>query len=183
MKTTDNYKAILTFWFERHALKDWFAKNDAFDQKVSELFSDIHRQACLGELWQWRQSSEGCLAEIIVLDQFSRNLFRGKPQSFAYDGMALTLAQQAVTMRYHLALDGAKRAFLFMPYMHSESLVIHHQAVELFKAPGLESYLDYEYKHLAIIEKFGRYPHRNAVLGRQSTAEEIDFLKQSGSGF
>jgi uncharacterized protein (DUF924 family) len=123
------------------------------------------------------------LAEIIVLDQFSRNMYRDTPQSFAYDVIALVLAQEAVAQGAHRELALPKRSFVLMPYMHSESLLVHEQAMQLFDQPGLEDDLDFERRHKSIIERFGRYPHRNAILGRTSTAEELEFLKQPGSSF
>jgi uncharacterized protein (DUF924 family) len=142
-----------------------------------------------GELYAWRQAADaaeaaaGRLAEVIVLDQFSRNLFRDRREAFAADGMALVLAQEAVAAGLDRALDPVRRAFLYLPYMHSESALIHRQAVRLFAAPELAHHLDFELRHQAIIERFGRYPHRNAILGRQSTAAEIEFLKTPGSAF
>jgi len=125
----------------------------------------------------------GRLAEIIVVDQFSRNIYRGTPKAFQWDPMALCLAQEAIRVKADSELSNAKRAFIYLPYMHSESLKIHQQAVELYSAPGLELNLEFEMKHKVIIEKFGRYPHRNDILGRPSTPEEVEFLKQPGSSF
>ena len=125
----------------------------------------------------------GRLAEIIVLDQFSRNIYRGTPLSFAYDPLALALAQEAITAKANQSLNPDQKAFLYMPFMHSESPAIHEIALELFKEPGLESNLDFEIRHKTIIDRFGRFPHRNEILGRQSTGEEISFLKEAGSSF
>ena len=110
-------------------------------------------------------------------------MFRDKPESFAYDAMALTLAQVAIDKGFDKELSQIQRVFLYMPFMHSESQLIHEEAVKLFTALGIESNLEFEYKHKAIIDRFGRYPHRNAILGRQSTEEEIEFLKQPNSSF
>ena len=131
----------------------------------------------------WRDTPHGRLAEIIVLDQFSRNLFRNSAKAFAQDGMALVLAQEAVRSGADAALMPQERVFLYMPYMHSESAAIHQTAVELFTRNGISDNLDYELKHKAIIDRFGRYPHRNAVLGRTSTPGEIAFLQEPGSSF
>ena len=120
---------------------------------------------------------------MIVLDQFSRNLFRDSPRAFAQDGMALVLAQEAVRFGADAALSAQERVFLYMPYMHSESVTVHEAAVQLFTRNGIQNNLDFELKHKAIIDRFGRFPHRNAVLGRASTAEEIVFLQQPGSAF
>jgi uncharacterized protein (DUF924 family) len=137
----------------------------------------------LGELSAWRDTPHGRLAEIIVLDQFSRNLFRDSPKAFAQDGMALALAQEAVRTGADAQLSAQERVFLYMPYMHSESPAIHETAVQLFTGNGIQGNLDFELKHKAIIERFGRYPHRNALLGRNSTPEELAFLSQPGSSF
>jgi uncharacterized protein (DUF924 family) len=134
-------------------------------------------------LFEWRAEAKGRLAEIIVLDQFSRNMFRGLPLAFASDALALVLAQEAVSAKADALLNPTERCFLYLPFMHSESLRIHEIALELYRNNGLQSNLDFEIRHKQIIERFGRYPHRNSILGRQSTDEEIAFLKQPGSGF
>jgi len=136
-----------------------------------------------GELYGWRSTDLGRLAEIIVLDQFSRNIFRDQSLAFAWDAQALVLAQEAVTAGVLEQLEFSQQAFLIMPYMHSESKIIHEQAIKLFSRPGLEFNLDFEKRHKVIIDRFGRYPHRNEILGRQSSAEEEEFLKQPGSAF
>lgn len=175
---------VLGFWFAELTPAEWFAKSDALDQRVRDQFGDCHRAVSQGEAWRWRVTPQGRLAEIIVLDQFSRNIYRDQAGAFAWDGMALVLAQEAVARKVDQALpEPAQRAFLYMPYMHSESLAIHEQAVHLFDQPGLENNLAFEYAHQAIIARFGRYPHRNAVLGRSSSAEEIAFLQEPGSSF
>lgn len=141
------------------------------------------QQAAQGELFDWRDTPHGRLAEIIVLDQFSRNVWRSTPQAFAQDGIALALSQEAVRAGALAALQPDERAFLLMPYMHSESAVIHAEAEALLREHAPANNYDFELKHKAIIDRFGRYPHRNAILGRESTPEEIDFLKQPGSSF
>lgn len=118
-----------------------------------------------------------------MLDQFSRNIYRHTPLAFAYDDLALALAREAVEKGMDKALIPAHKAFLYMPYMHSESIPVHKVALRLFGQPGLEANLEYEKKHKTIIDRFGRYPHRNHVLGRLSTPEELEFLKQPGSSF
>ena len=177
------YKEIINFWFEEIEPKQWWQKSEEFDTLIENRFGTIHIQAISGELFQWRETSVGSLAEIIILDQFSRNMFRDKPESFAYDAMALTLAQVAIDKGFDSELSQIQRVFLYMPFMHSESQRIHEEAVKLFTALGVESNLEFEYKHKTIIDRFGRYPHRNAILGRQSTEQEIEFLKQPNSSF
>ena len=180
---TVRYENILYFWFNELEPRQWWVKDENLDQMIRERFSDVHRQTARCELYPWRSSARGRLAEIIVLDQFSRNMFRNSPKSFEFDPQALVLAQEAVAVGADKELSQQDRNFLYMPYMHSESLVIHDVALDLFRANGLEASLEYEVKHRDIIVRFGRYPHRNEALGRQSTPEELEFLKQPGSGF
>lgn len=174
---------ILAFWFDELQPRQHFVKDPAIDKVISERFGKIHAAASRGELHAWRDTPQGRLAEIIVIDQFSRNLFRNDPRAFACDPMALALAQEAVRAGADQELPAAQQAFVYMPYMHSESPLIHALAVELFARPGLEGNLKFEHAHKAIIDRFGRYPHRNAVLGRTSTADETAFLAGPGSSF
>jgi uncharacterized protein (DUF924 family) len=174
---------IITFWFEETSAKQRFAKDADFDQLIRDRFLAVHDKAQRGLLVDWRVSAPGALAEIIVLDQFSRNLYRDQPDAFANDGLALVLAQEAIRRQLDQQLEPAKRAFIYMPFMHSEALEMHERAVELFSQPGLEEQLRFEHRHKAIIERFGRYPHRNETLGRDSTAEELSFLQEPGSSF
>jgi uncharacterized protein (DUF924 family) len=175
--------AVLRFWFEEIDPAQWWRADPAFDQLVRERFETVHRAASRGELAEWRARPDGRLAEIIVLDQFSRNMYRGTALAFAFDAVALVLAQEAVAGGHDAALPPEQRVFLYLPYMHSESVVIHEAALGLFEALGLPSNLDFELRHKAIIDRFGRYPHRNAILGRPSTDEELEFLKTPGSSF
>ena len=174
---------ILDFWFDPDHRSLWFAKSDEFDAKIRERFQTIHHQAIQAELWSWRKTAEGRLAEIIVLDQFSRNLYRDQPQAFAHDSMALMLAQEAISLQLDAQLSPDHRSFLYMPFMHSESKLMHEFALKLFQRLGNEINLSFEKKHKVIIDRFGRYPHRNAILGRSSTAEELEFLTQPNSSF
>jgi len=177
------YQAVLDFWFEEINQSQWWVKDDNFDQMIIDRFSALHKSAMAGELFEWRKTPQGRLAEIIVLDQFSRNMFRETPESFASDPLALGLAQEAVSLKVDILLEPMQRSFLYMPYMHSESLLIHNEAVNLYRNNGIESNYEFEIKHQNIIQKFGRYPHRNNILNRVSTAEELAFLQQPGSGF
>ncbi|MCA1772525.1 MAG: DUF924 domain-containing protein [Halomonas sp.] len=176
-------QAVLDFWFEALTPAQWFKKDPKMDQAIRERFGTLHAQAGQCECSAWRQTPQGRLAEIIVLDQFSRNIYRDDARAFATDALALVLAQEAVAAGADVGLSSEQRAFLYMPYMHSESAAIHERAMELFDQPGLEKNLDFEVRHKAIIDRFGRYPHRNALLGRVSTDEELAFLKQPGSSF
>jgi len=179
----DMYEQVISFWFEQIDPKMWWVKNEQFDQLLIERFSDLHQQAALCELFEWRASPKGRLAEIIVLDQFSRNMFRNNAEAFAHDSLALALSQEAISLNQDELLSQLERRFLYMPFMHSESRKIHEIAVELFKKNGNQSNYEFELKHKKIIDQFGRYPHRNELLGRESTAEELAFLEQPGSRF
>lgn len=176
-------ETVLHFWFAELDPVQWFEKDLNLDRLIKRRFGDLHRQVAACEHYAWRKRPRGRLAEIIVLDQFSRNIYRDSPKAFEQDSMALALAQEAIAVGANQSLQGVHRSFLYLPFMHSESLRIHEVAVELFSAPGLEENLDYELRHKVIIERFGRYPHRNALLGRVSTPEEEEFLRQPGSSF
>lgn len=176
-------QTVLDFWFSAHAQPFWFAKSEEFDREIRQRFFPLWQQAACGELAEWRATLHGRLAEIILLDQFSRNLHRNSPQAFAQDLAALVLAQEAVKQADFAEMTIDERRFMLLPFMHSESLAVHRQAVPLFATFTDDFTLDFEHKHLAIIERFGRYPHRNAVLGRESTAEEVAFLQQPDSAF
>jgi uncharacterized protein (DUF924 family) len=178
-----NYQNILDFWFSEKTQPLWFAKSDEFDASIQQNFKNIHQQASQSELWKWRETPEGRLAEIIVLDQFSRNLYRDSALAFAQDPLALALAQEAISLGLDKELTEDYRKFLYMPFMHSESKIIHEQALALFEALGNPVNLDFEKKHKVIIDRFGRYPHRNKILGRESTQEELEFLTQPNSSF
>jgi uncharacterized protein (DUF924 family) len=176
-------QSILHFWFEELTDKQHFTKDTALDATMRERFGAMLEAAARCELFAWRATAEGRLAEILVLDQFSRNIFRDTPRSFAQDALALVLAQEMVAGGHDQQLSAAQRAFAYMPYMHSESAVVHAEAVRLFSLPGLENNLAFELRHKAIIDRFGRYPHRNAILGRTSSPEELAFLSEPGSSF
>ena len=182
-KKTMSYQEIIDFWFEEIEPKFWFKKDDTFDQTLMSRFGDLHSRAENSELFTWRGTAEGRLAEIIVLDQFSRNLYRGTPRAFASDPLALALAQEAISQGLDANLSTVQRTFLYMPYMHSESKAVHEIAITLFEKNGKQDNIDYEHRHKAIIDQFGRYPHRNSILDRESTQEELDFLQQPGSSF
>tara|TARA_B110000902_G_C14201581_1_gene547962 strand:- start:651 stop:1187 length:537 start_codon:yes stop_codon:yes gene_type:complete len=177
------YKEIIKFWFEEISQAQWWKKDVEFDQLIASRFSEVHGQAARCELYQWRDTAEGRLAEIIVLDQFSRNIYRDSPISFATDSLALALGQEAIREGADQEVPESMRSFFYMPFMHSESAVIHEEAVALYEAYGNEGNLNFELRHKAIIDRFGRYPHRNEILGRDSTTEEVEFLSQPGSSF
>ena len=174
---------IVRFWFEDLEPKDWWRKDAGLDAAMRARFGALHAAASRGECWRWRATPQGRLAEVLLLDQFSRNLHRDTPKAFAQDGMALALAQEAVAGGHDLALPAVQRGFLYMPYMHSESPLVHEEALRLFSQPEVAAQLDFERRHKAIVDRFGRYPHRNAILGRPSTPEELAFLAEPGSSF
>jgi uncharacterized protein (DUF924 family) len=174
---------VIRFWFEETSPKQWWGREAAFDKALTVRFGATHAAAARCELYAWRQQPAGRLAEVVVLDQFSRNIYRDDPRCFAYDQLALCLAQEAVRIGADQTVPKEHRVFLYMPFMHSESAVIHEWAIKLFCALGNESNLESERRHKKIIDRFGRYPHRNRILGRPSTPEEVEFLTREGSTF
>ncbi|MBE2894291.1 DUF924 family protein [Spirabiliibacterium falconis] len=174
---------VLDFWFNEQNKAFWFVKSADFDEQIRVQFGEVLRQAAACELSEWRTTVEGRLAEIIVLDQFSRNVYRNTPQAFAQDDIALALAQEALKTEGYVTLCPVWRKFILMPFMHSESRLIHERALPYFEALQDEMTLDFELRHKAIIDRFGRYPHRNAILNRTSTEEELQFLQEDGSSF
>mgnify|MGYP003985906929 FL=1 len=177
------YNDILQFWYTEIAPRNWFIKDLEFDTMLKRRFEHVHQRAGAGELANWRHKPLGRLAEVIVLDQFSRNLFRNSSQAFAYDAQALALAQAAITAGHDSGMLPQQKSFLYMPFMHSESALIHEQAEQLFNQPGLENNYEFELRHKVIIDQFGRYPHRNELLGRASTPQELQFLRGPESSF
>jgi uncharacterized protein (DUF924 family) len=178
-----NAEDILHYWFQELQPRDWWRKDEGIDRTIARRFGATLASASGGELFAWRDVPHGRLAEIIVLDQFSRHIHRDTQEAFATDSIALVLAQEAVRAGADRALQGAEKAFLFMPYMHSESRTMQAISICLFDQPGLEDNLKFAHAHKHIIDRFGRYPHRNRILGRASTPEEEAFLQQPGSGF
>ena len=177
MRTADD---VLQFWFVEHGKDDWFGGKPEFDAELEAAFAGTHPHVALGEAWGWRSSAEGRLAEVIVLDQFSRQLHRGSAEAFAQDKMALVLAQEAIAAGADQALDSTRRAFFYLPFMHAESLVIQDEGVRLYEALGDADQLDFMRKHRAVIERFGRFPFRNKALGRESTDAEIAYMSEQG---
>lgn len=181
--TLEEAASVLAFWFDELDESQWFDKDQGLDNLIRSRFGQVHTAAANGELWPWRATAFGRLAEILVLDQFSRNIYRDTPQAFACDPMALVLAQEAISVEADLVMNAEQKTFLYMPFMHSESLDVHDVAMELFNTDGLETTLNFEVRHREIIARFGRYPHRNKILGRTSTPEETQFLAQPDSAF
>ena len=164
------------FWFVECEPADWFKKSEEFDNEIRSRFLETYEAIVNGETADWRRSAKGRLAEIIVLDQFSRNMFRDDAKAFASDALAVELAKEALSDWDEFSVQ--ERSFVVMPFMHSESLAVHDWAAKWFDEPGLERRKKYELLHSEIIERFGRYPHRNRVLGRTSTPEEEAFLQE-----
>jgi len=186
---------VLDFWFgapgsAEHGTqrKAWFVKDEDFDRRIAERFGATIERALRGELDAWAATPEGALARIVVLDQFTRNAFRGDRRAFAGDAQALAAASALVGSRRDEELPPLMRAFAYLPFEHAEGLAMQDEAVRLFTrlivaAPELQSMLDYAHKHRAVIERFGRFPHRNAILGRRSTAEEQTHIETPGTSF
>ncbi len=177
------WKEVYDFWFDPENMPYWFEKSDDFDKKLHDKFYETWKRGCEGLLSDWRENIYGRIAEIIVLDQFSRNLCRNEACAFSQDGMALILAQEAIKLPEYKNLKMEEKKFIAMPFMHSESKGIHEEAVKIFEEIGHEESLNYEHLHKDIIDRFGRYPHRNKVLGRASSIEELAFLKEPNSSF
>jgi len=182
MTTVMHYEKVIQFWFSELSAAQWWKKDAELDRQIAERFGSVHAAAARSELYPWRRTPQGRLAEVLVLDQFSRHIHRNRPQAFACDPLALALAQEAVAQGVDDQLTASERHFLYMPYMHSESAVIHKEAVRVFAKGGEQQY-DFELRHKAIIDRFGRYPHRNVILGRRSSPEEVDFLKRPEAEF
>ena len=177
------YDQVIGFWFDQASKAHWFAASEAFDQQVRERFLSLTQQAAQAELYSWRSSAKGRLAEIILLDQFSRTIWRGTSKAFSQDPLALALCQEAISQGALETLNTDERQFLLMPIMHSESQAIHAWGEPLFKAHTTPEVYEFELKHKAIIDRFGRYPHRNRALGRVSSQAEQAFLLEPDSSF
>ncbi len=177
------YQEILNFWFDENNKSMWFKKDIVFDKKIIDKFENLYKQASNGELSSWLDTPESSLALIILLDQFPRNMFRNSPKAFASDNLALTYAKLVIKKNYDKKISSDKLAFLYMPFMHSEKLADQNQSVALFGKTGLTKNLEYAKEHREIIVRFGRFPHRNAILQRKTTDEEDKFLKEEHSGY
>lgn len=170
--------AVLAFWFEEHSSQDWFGGRPDFDALVALRFGQTLAAAARCELFRWRATLDGRLAEILVLDQFSRQVYRGDPRAFASDGIALALAQEVVAAGADAELPMPHRQFLYMPYMHAESLIIQDEGLRHFASLANDDLLHFAREHRATIARFGRFPKRNACLGRATTAEEAAYLAE-----
>jgi steroid delta-isomerase-like uncharacterized protein len=185
---------VLEFWFGREGEPDygkfrevWFRKDEGFDQEVRDRFRELYERAAAGELDGWKEQAKSCLALVILLDQFPRNMFRGDARTHATDEKALGISKHTIERAFDRELPAFQRMFLYMPFMHSEDIEDQRRSVEQFKRlaseDGAPDVTEYALKHMEIVERFGRFPHRNAILGRESTTEEVEYLKQPGSSF
>ena len=192
MVSGTTFQDVLDFWFgppetRGKSRPEWFRKDEKFDAEIWRRFGALHAAAALGEFEAWRGEPQSMLALVVILDQFSRNLYRGDARSFAQDGHALACAREALARGDDATLLPVERQFLYLPFEHSEDLADQERAVELMGA--LEAFeptrglVEWAERHREVVRRFGRFPHRNAALGRTSTAEEAEFLKQPGSGF
>ncbi|MDL2409283.1 DUF924 family protein [Rhizobium calliandrae] len=174
---------VLSFWFEECTNEDWFRSTAALDEEMCRRFRDTHLALAAGVPDHWRTTPERRLAAVIVLDQFARNIYRGTPLAFATDGLALQEAKDAVEVGADRGLPAQWRIFFYLPFEHAEDIAEQDRAVSLFSALGLEEQIDYALRHHAVIAAYGRFPHRNSILGRASTRAEEDYLAQPGAGF
>ncbi len=174
---------VLTFWFVENGREQWFQKDDAFDSEMRRRFADLQVRAAAGGCVDWEATEDGRMALILVLDQFSRNLYRDDPRAFAQDARARAIARTAIALGDHVTAAPDRKLFLYLPFEHSEALADQDWCMTLFTALGDPELLAYAERHRVIVERFGRFPHRNAVLGRNSTPEELEFLQQPGSSF
>ena len=189
-----NPSDVLDFWFGREDepgygefREAWFGKGEAFDRTVRDRFGELYEKAAAGELDAWREEAQSCLALVIVLDQFPRNIFRGDARTHATDAKALETARYALDRALDRELPPFGRMFLYMPLMHSENVADQRRSVELYESlagePEGPDVTEYAVGHRDIVERFGRFPHRNAILGRETTPEEAEFLLQPGSSY
>lgn len=179
---TKTPQEILDFWFSDQMSRYWFAKSDDIDREITARFAETHEAAQAGRLDDWIAAPESALALVIALDQFPRNIFRGGPRAFESDDLALDHARTAIEKGHDQAMTPEQRQFFYLPFMHAEDRDVQDRSVELYEALGNENSLHFAREHRDIVQRFGRFPHRNAILGRDSTPEEAEFLK-THSGF
>lgn len=182
---TDARHDILKFWFEETKPQQWFQADPDFDALIHTRFADIYEMAARGVLDDWKNDADGCLALCIVVDQFPRNMFRGTAKAFATDAHAIAISRYAVSKGFDQRIEPARRRFLYLPFEHAENLNDQRTSVALFETIKKDDPQGYDYaqRHLDVIEQFGRFPHRNAILGRTNTPEEVVYLAKPGSGF
>ena len=189
-----DWQQVLDFWFGTADMPgygqpraEWFRKSDAFDEAIRARFEAVYEAAAGGGFAHWKDRAESALALVVVLDQFPRNMYRGTPRAFAADPLALDAARHIVAQGWDRDMKPVQRLFVYLPFEHAEDMAMQRESVRLFETlrddPHSIEGIDYAYRHYEIIERFGRFPHRNAILGRASTPEEVAFLQQPGSSF
>ena len=183
MSDAASIDAIIRFWFEELEPRDWYRRDADIDAAIVERFGAVYERLGSGVPADWLETPRGYLAAIIVLDQFPRNMFRGDARSFATDSRALALAKTAIAKGLDAELPPQQRAFVYLPFQHSEKAADQARSVELFTALGNPLNLDFALRHQTVVDRFGRFPHRNETLGRASTEEERMFLETSASPF
>ena len=174
----DGIQEVLEFWFADDVKASWFQPSPALDQTIRKRFAELYARAATAELTSWETSAEGCLALCILLDQMPRNMFRGGPRAFATDERALMVAEHALAQGYDRSLSDEQKQFLYLPFMHSERLGNQLRALALFESERMIENRRFAEEHVAIIRRFGRFPHRNAIFGRSSTEAELEYLSQ-----
>jgi len=170
------YQTLVDFWFSAETSQYWFKSTEAFDQQLRDDYTELWQQARDGKLDDWKTQPMGCLALVILLDQFPLNMFRGEAKSFSTEASSREIAAFAIEQGFDVEMESKHKAFLYMPFMHSEDLQDQARALALFDQPGLENNHRFAKHHYGIVEKFGRFPHRNEILGRESSPAEIDYL-------
>jgi uncharacterized protein (DUF924 family) len=174
-----NHEDIIEFWQQAGHAK-WYEKDDAFDAEIIKKFARVHEAAKMDAHDEWQDTARGAMALLILLDQMARNIHRNTPQAFGADDKALGIARNAVKRGFDLKTDGIMRQWFYMPFMHSENILDQQLCCELTRKAGLDVTYEYAVDHADIIKQFGRFPHRNAILGRTSTPDELAFLAQGG---
>ena len=177
------YDKVLQFWFDRKDMKVLFKKDKKFDSLIKKKFETLIREAKRGSLSEWEKSPESSLALILLLDQFTRNIYRDKPEAFEADGLSQKIATEAVKKKFDQKLPKSRRWFFYMPFMHAENLAMQRRCVRLMAATGSEASLKFAKMHEGLIREYGRFPHRNKILGRKSTPKEKKYLATPGAGF
>jgi uncharacterized protein (DUF924 family) len=172
---------IISFWYSKRISPFWFRSTEGVDQEIRDKFYDLWLQAEASKLDDWLSSAEGCLALVIVLDQFPLNMFRNQARSFATEAQAISVCKHAILHGYDHQIDKSKLSFLYIPLMHSENSDDQNMSVALYQQAGLDANVRFAQHHRDIIKRFGRFPHRNAVLGRESTQQEIEYLSSDSS--
>ena len=183
MPKTATASEVLAFWFEEAKSEQWYKKDPAFDEAIRDRFESTIAAALAGKLDSWADDVDGCLALIILLDQFTRNIYRDTPRAFSGDEMAVALSLRCIDRGFLTHENAAWRQFMLMPMMHSEDIGIQDRSIPLFETHTNPMTHDYAIRHRDIVARFGRFPHRNAILGRPSSDEELAFLKEPGSSF